>query len=445
MSNNDSGTTTLTPVLDPFQTPVNVKSGLPEVEAERQTTGHERVIGVATGPSRSPSPSRSKDVLGDPIALEIRPPARRHPKPLLATSSSSSSSSLEGFARPSKKSKNPSDLFFYPQPSLSTITPRPSPPPRTHKISRSNDNGNDEDDGEDDHDQLDSDPRNLGDLGLDIRSTPWGPGALTSDTGHSHGSPADTELRTPGLDSSAFPVRRLGIRKGFGRGAGRDEDEDEDGDEAEEGDDGDKRSGKEGWKMMQSRGLETPAPAPLNRQPKDLSSVFPFALSTPQNPSTTTRRSGEEEVERPLETPLQPQSKSQMQALSMSEPPRERKRRESVNLVLPPLTALSTPITTKRSASTFDPTSMSISARATPEVGSTSASMSMSTGKKRRRTSPEELMVLEEAYVRNQLPTSDERARLASQTGMSTRAVQIWVSLARKSSVALVNRHRNRY
>jgi hypothetical protein len=62
----------------------------------------------------------------------------------------------------------------------------------------------------------------------------------------------------------------------------------------------------------------------------------------------------------------------------------------------------------------------------------------MSTGKKRRRTSPEELMVLEEAYVRNQLPTSDERARLAGQTGMSTRAVQIWVSLARKSSIAMV-------
>jgi hypothetical protein len=441
MSNNDSGTTTLTPVLDPFQTPVNVKSGLPEVEAERQTTGHERVIGVTTGPSSSVSPSRSKEVLGDPIALETRPPARRHPKPLLAASSSSSSSSLEGFARPSKKSKNPSDLFFYPQPSLSTITPRPSPPSRKHKTSRSNDDGNDEDDGEDDHDQLDSDPRNLGDLGLDIRSTPWGPGALTSDTGHSHGSPADMELRTPALDSSAFPVRRLGIRKGFGWGPGRDEDEDED--EAEEED---KRAGKEGWKMMQSRGLETPAPAPLNRQPKDLASVFPFALSTPQNPSTTARKSGEEEVDRPLETPLQPQSKSQMQALSMSEPPRERKRRGSVTLVLPPLTALSTPITSKRSASTFDSrTSMSMSARGTPEVGSTSASMSMSTGKKRRRTSPEELMVLEEAYVRNQLPTSDERARLAGQTGMSTRAVQIWVSFARKSSIVMVNRHRNRY
>jgi hypothetical protein len=435
MSNNDSGTTTLTPVLDPFQTPVNVKSGLPKVEPER-TNGQERVIGVATGPSRSVSPLRSKEVLGDPIALETRPPARRHTKPLLATSSSSSSSSLEGFARPSKKSKNPSDLFFYPQPSLSTITPRPSPPPRTHKTSKDNHDGNDEggdDDDDEDRDQLDSDPRNLGDLGLDIRSTPWGPGALTSDTGHSHGSPADTELRTPGLDSSAFPIRRLGIRKGFGRGPGRDEDEDED--EAEEED---KRAGKEGWKMMQSRGLETPAPAPMNRQSKDLASVFPFALSTPQNPSTTTRKSGEEEVDRPLETPLQPQSKSQMQALSMSEPPRERKRRESVTLVLPPLTALSTPITSKRSASTFDSTSMSMSARATPEVGSTSASMSMSTGKKRRRTSPEELMVLEEAYVRNQLPTSDERARLAGQTGMSTRAVQIWVSLVRKSSITMV-------
>jgi hypothetical protein len=48
--------------------------------------------------------------------------------------------------------------------------------------------------------------------------------------------------------------------------------------------------------------------------------------------------------------------------------------------------------------------------------------------KKRRRTSAEELKILEDAYVVNTLPSSEERTRLAERTGMTPRAVQIWVS-----------------
>jgi hypothetical protein len=48
--------------------------------------------------------------------------------------------------------------------------------------------------------------------------------------------------------------------------------------------------------------------------------------------------------------------------------------------------------------------------------------------KKRRRTSAEELKILEDAYMVNTLPSSEERTRLAERTGMTARAVQIWVS-----------------
>lgn len=54
--------------------------------------------------------------------------------------------------------------------------------------------------------------------------------------------------------------------------------------------------------------------------------------------------------------------------------------------------------------------------------------------KKRRRTSAEELRILEDAYVVNTLPSSEERARLAERTGMTPRAVQIWVSRRRLGS-----------
>lgn len=48
--------------------------------------------------------------------------------------------------------------------------------------------------------------------------------------------------------------------------------------------------------------------------------------------------------------------------------------------------------------------------------------------KKRRRTTPEELKILEDAYLVNNLPSSEERAVLAERTGMGVRGVQIWVS-----------------
>lgn len=50
------------------------------------------------------------------------------------------------------------------------------------------------------------------------------------------------------------------------------------------------------------------------------------------------------------------------------------------------------------------------------------------TAKKRRKTSPRELEILEEAFKENALPSTAERVRLSGRTGMSVRGVQIWVS-----------------
>ena len=416
------------PLLDPFQTPLSTNSQLPDVLAsgsegvrEEGGRGRERVQGreegvtvdttgtISTATTTTTRTLDSRLELGEPISLDRPAVKRTLNRPVLPTPTSSSSSTSDS-TLPARK--NPSDLFFYTQPTLSTTTPRPSPPRGTAE------NGHDDDDDEDDrHDHADSDCRT--DLGLDPRSTPWGPGALTSDTGLSHGSPADTELRTPGLDSSVFPLRRLGVRAGIvhhrrhGEEGDGDEDEEADGPHGRE--DGRKKGGNVDWKMFPPRGLETPAPAPGNRTIKDLSAIFPFALSTPQNTGSTKRGSDKEEKELQLETPLQPQplgSQSETEPL----PEREGQGRSTVSSPALPLGPLSTPLAIGGSPST----------RLTPEVGS--SSMSMSTGKKRRRTSPEELMVLEEAYERNQLPTSEERSRLAGQTGMSARAVQIWVS-----------------
>lgn len=46
--------------------------------------------------------------------------------------------------------------------------------------------------------------------------------------------------------------------------------------------------------------------------------------------------------------------------------------------------------------------------------------------KRRRRTSPQELAILEVAFQANPLPTQPQRAQLASRVGMTGRAVQVW-------------------
>lgn len=46
--------------------------------------------------------------------------------------------------------------------------------------------------------------------------------------------------------------------------------------------------------------------------------------------------------------------------------------------------------------------------------------------KRRRRTTPHELGVLESAFAKNPMPTQDERAVIAASVGMTTRATQIW-------------------
>ena len=46
--------------------------------------------------------------------------------------------------------------------------------------------------------------------------------------------------------------------------------------------------------------------------------------------------------------------------------------------------------------------------------------------KRRRRTSPTELAILEEEYRLNQKPDQGERAKVAQRLGMTSRAIQVW-------------------
>lgn len=46
--------------------------------------------------------------------------------------------------------------------------------------------------------------------------------------------------------------------------------------------------------------------------------------------------------------------------------------------------------------------------------------------KRRRRTSPAELALLEDEFRSNPLPTQAERARLAGRVSMTGRALQVW-------------------
>lgn len=46
--------------------------------------------------------------------------------------------------------------------------------------------------------------------------------------------------------------------------------------------------------------------------------------------------------------------------------------------------------------------------------------------KRRRRTTPEQLTILEAAFVENALPSQAQRAQLAARVGMTGRALQVW-------------------
>jgi len=46
--------------------------------------------------------------------------------------------------------------------------------------------------------------------------------------------------------------------------------------------------------------------------------------------------------------------------------------------------------------------------------------------KKRNRTTPEQLLILEEAFLKNPTPTSQVRDAIAEKVEMSSRSVQIW-------------------
>ncbi|KAJ9122582.1 hypothetical protein QFC22_002011 [Naganishia vaughanmartiniae] len=105
----------------------------------------------------------------------------------------------------------------------------------------------------------------------------------------------------------------------------------------------------------------------------------------------------------------------------------------------PPPHGLATPAHKQSNIGT--PTSaVAAMALATPAPHSqqqpSSASQVPGTGseqKKRRRTSPEELKILEDAYLVNTLPSSEDRTRLAERTGMTPRAVQIWFQNKRQT------------
>ncbi|KAI8847937.1 Homeodomain-like protein, partial [Chytridium lagenaria] len=53
---------------------------------------------------------------------------------------------------------------------------------------------------------------------------------------------------------------------------------------------------------------------------------------------------------------------------------------------------------------------------------------------KRRRTTKDELDVLEAFFTKTPLPTSAERQQLAETTGMTLRAVQVWFQNRRQTS-----------
>jgi hypothetical protein len=191
-------------------------------------------------------------------------------------------------------------------------------------------------------------------------------------------SPADTELRTPRLfssDSFGFSrSRTIGLRRGRGEEITDDDEEEEDDWEGKQ-----RKGEKEQGGTRPSVG---PTPTSQGARKNGVIQSFPFALSTPQNPA-------------------------------------RRNSSQTINTV---------------GSSTSNPNNPITTASGTPKEPITPAPFALDlhsaipSSKKRRRTSPEELQVLEEAYEENCLPSSEERARLAGRTGMSTRAVQIWVS-----------------
>lgn len=81
----------------------------------------------------------------------------------------------------------------------------------------------------------------------------------------------------------------------------------------------------------------------------------------------------------------------------------------------------------------------SVGAGAPNTHASNLSSTSSAQGKRRRRTSPQELQILEEAYKVNALPSSEERIRLSQRTGMSPRAVQIWFQNKRQTEKRRLN------
>lgn len=92
----------------------------------------------------------------------------------------------------------------------------------------------------------------------------------------------------------------------------------------------------------------------------------------------------------------------------------------------------------------FHPLDLDPTSTPPPAIGGSgeidhSGSSSGAQGKRRRRTSPQELQILEEAYKVNTLPSSEERSRLAKRTGMSARAVQIWFQNKRQTEKRRLN------
>jgi hypothetical protein len=469
---------------DPFQTPIQSTSLLPNLE------GQTRRVAASTLPLQDHEQSEQFSrpaQLGEPISL-----GREAVRGTRSGSKDGSSSNagdvvereddltstckLDGNREvPNEtkaKGRGPSKDLFY------TTPARRASPPTQRANNRDQTDINNDSKTEDHSDtQTSKTGSNIVSAGSDDdhregsrfshpASTPYdrdgdGISLLTSEIG---GSPAYTDIRTPGVDSSVGPIgRRMGriVRRQGGRFG--DEDEDEIDDEEAGGKDavGDdlkavhSRTIQPVGLSMISRSttssalahalLSTPAPRTTKLSSsgtsgamgfKDVSTVFPFALSTPQNSGRRGVDDGDIDEEVPVQS--QPLAVDARRRNRKDEEEDEGVARESATDDLLPPTPLgrsfvhpasSSMLTTPHPRDRISRSTYDLDGEDDQDEANTPGSSSLtSTGKKRRRTSPQELKVLEEAYERNQLPTSEERVRLADRTGMSTRAVQIWVS-----------------
>ncbi|KAL7414774.1 hypothetical protein BDY24DRAFT_17752 [Mrakia frigida] len=93
-----------------------------------------------------------------------------------------------------------------------------------------------------------------------------------------------------------------------------------------------------------------------------------------------------------------------------------------------PQSYLPPPDTTRKPPSTSSTTAADSTAEPNPSGEADYPMMSLVVRKRRRRTSPGELAILDAHFSKNPLPTAHEREVIAKQVEMTPRHIQIWVS-----------------